>query len=150
MLDEMELRLSALRALRNEQKRREVEREAREQAEKDKTAIAAFASTLQRTLLPPALPVVPGLELACHYHTASVHDVGGDFYDVFPVDASRWAFFLGDVCGKGSPSATQLSCLGPDRYATPPLPLRPLPPQIALCAGQMPTEDRKALLFIGG
>ncbi|MFF1542254.1 PP2C family protein-serine/threonine phosphatase [Streptomyces sp. NPDC058291] len=106
VLDEMELRLSALRALRDEQKRREVERAAREQAEKDKTAIAAFASTLQRTLLPPALPVVPGLELACHYHTASVHDVGGDFYDVFPVDASRWAFFLGDVCGKGPEAAT--------------------------------------------
>jgi sigma-B regulation protein RsbU (phosphoserine phosphatase) len=106
VLDEMELRLSALRALRSEQKRREAERAAREQAEKDKTAIAAFASTLQRTLLPPALPVVPGLELACHYHTASVHDVGGDFYDVFPVDGSRWAFFLGDVCGKGPEAAT--------------------------------------------
>ncbi|MFJ4526263.1 PP2C family protein-serine/threonine phosphatase [Streptomyces sp. NPDC088810] len=120
VLDEMELRLSALRALRNEQERREAEsrhaqteraraeaeRAAREQAEKDKAAIAAFASTLQRTLLPPALPVVPGLELACHYRTASVHDVGGDFYDVFPVDGGRWAFFLGDVCGKGPEAAT--------------------------------------------
>ncbi|MET7458668.1 SpoIIE family protein phosphatase [Streptomyces sp. NPDC005574] len=120
VLDEMELRLSALRALRDEQERREaesrqaeteraraeVERAAREQAEKDKAAIAAFASTLQRTLLPPALPVVPGLELACHYRTASVHDVGGDFYDVFPVDGERWTFFLGDVCGKGPEAAT--------------------------------------------
>ncbi|MGV9884651.1 PP2C family protein-serine/threonine phosphatase [Streptomyces sp. NPDC003006] len=120
VLDEMELRLSALRALREEQERRaaesrhaemeraraEAERAAREQAEKDKAAIAAFASTLQRTLLPPALPVVPGLELACHYRTASVHDVGGDFYDVFPVDERRWAFFLGDVCGKGPEAAT--------------------------------------------
>ena len=79
---------------------------AREQAEQDKAAIAAFASTLQRTLLPPALPVVPGLELACHYRTASAHDVGGDFYDVFPLDGDRWAFFLGDVCGKGPEAAT--------------------------------------------
>ncbi|MFD5129760.1 PP2C family protein-serine/threonine phosphatase [Streptomyces olindensis] len=120
VLDEMELRLSALRALRDEQERREAEsrhaeaeraraeaeRVAREQAEQDKAAIAAFASTLQRTLLPPALPVVPGLELACHYRTASVHDVGGDFYDVFPLDGGRWAFFLGDVCGKGPEAAT--------------------------------------------
>ncbi|MEU5579236.1 GAF domain-containing SpoIIE family protein phosphatase [Streptomyces huasconensis] len=120
VMDEMELRLSALRALRDEQERRaqeswhaeieraraEAERAAREQAEKDKAAIAAFASTLQRTLLPPALPVVPGLELGCHYRTASVHDVGGDFYDVFPVDQGRWAFFLGDVCGKGPEAAT--------------------------------------------
>ncbi|CAL9278835.1 PP2C family protein-serine/threonine phosphatase [Streptomyces sp. SudanB182_2057] len=120
VLDEMELRLSALRALREEQERREAEkrhaeaeqaraeaeRAAREQAEQDKAAIAAFASTLQRTLLPPALPVVPGLELACHYRTASAQDVGGDFYDVFPLDGGRWAFFLGDVCGKGPEAAT--------------------------------------------
>ncbi|MBB6417824.1 PP2C family protein-serine/threonine phosphatase [Streptomyces sp. AK010] len=113
VLDEMELRLSALRALRDEQARREAERRhaeaeraAREKAEQDKAAIAAFASTLQRTLLPPALPVVPGLELACHYRTASTHDVGGDFYDVFPLTGGRWAFVLGDVCGKGPEAAT--------------------------------------------
>ncbi|MGW2033237.1 PP2C family protein-serine/threonine phosphatase [Streptomyces sp. NPDC001811] len=113
VLDEMELRLSALRALRDEQARREAERQhaeaeraAREKAEQDKAVIAAFASTLQRTLLPPALPVVPGLELACHYRTASAHDVGGDFYDVFPLDGDRWAFVLGDVCGKGPEAAT--------------------------------------------
>lgn len=102
VMDEMELRLSALNTLRSE-------REARERAEKDKAAIASFASTLQRTLLPPALPTVPGLELACHYHTASVHDVGGDFYDVFPLNSGRWAFFLGDVCGKGAEAATVTS-----------------------------------------
>ncbi|ORT54868.1 GAF domain-containing SpoIIE family protein phosphatase [Streptomyces sp. CB03238] len=123
VMDELELRLSVLRTLRHEQRRREVERlhaeleheraqaerAAREQAEKDRAAIAAFASTLQRTLLPPALPTVPGLELACHYHTASVHDVGGDFYDLFPVDKGRWAFFLGDVCGKGVEAASVTS-----------------------------------------
>ncbi|MFF4490701.1 PP2C family protein-serine/threonine phosphatase [Streptomyces sp. NPDC001544] len=120
VMDEMELRLSALRALRHEQQQREAqsrhaeaereraeeERAAREQAEKDKAAIAAFASTLQRTLLPPALPTVPGLELACHYSTASAYDVGGDFYDIFPLGDGRWAFFLGDVCGKGAEAAT--------------------------------------------
>jgi sigma-B regulation protein RsbU (phosphoserine phosphatase) len=106
VMDEMELRLSALRTVRQEQQSAEAERAAREQAERDKAAIASFASTLQRTLLPPALPTVPGLELACHYHTASVHDVGGDFYDVFPVPAGKWGLFLGDVCGKGAEAAT--------------------------------------------
>ncbi|MGQ5608247.1 GAF domain-containing protein [Streptomyces sp. EKS3.2] len=70
VLDEMELRLSALRVLRDEQARREAEkrhaeaeraraeaeRAAREKAEQDKAAIAAFASTLQRTLLPLPFP----------------------------------------------------------------------------------------------
>ncbi|MFF7449607.1 MULTISPECIES: SpoIIE family protein phosphatase [unclassified Streptomyces] len=106
VMDEMELRLSALRTVRQEQRAAEAERAAREQAERDKAAIASFASTLQRTLLPPALPTVPGLELACHYHTASVHDVGGDFYDVFPLPAGKWGMFLGDVCGKGAEAAT--------------------------------------------
>ncbi|MFE0800359.1 PP2C family protein-serine/threonine phosphatase [Streptomyces sp. NPDC058812] len=109
VLDEMELRLSALKAVRAEQERRKVQEEARARAERDKAAIAAFASTLQRTLLPPTLPVVPGLELACHYTTASPQEVGGDFYDVFPLDSSRWAFFLGDVCGKGPEAAAVTS-----------------------------------------
>ncbi|MFJ4972892.1 PP2C family protein-serine/threonine phosphatase [Streptomyces sp. NPDC088755] len=109
VLDEMEMRLAALNALRTEQERRVEQEEARERAERDTAAIQAFASTLQRTLLPPALPVVPGLELACHYATASPQDVGGDFYDVFPLDGKRWAFFLGDVCGKGPEAAAVTS-----------------------------------------
>ncbi|MFD3328862.1 PP2C family protein-serine/threonine phosphatase [Streptomyces sp. NPDC058701] len=110
VLDELEMRLSALNALRTEQERRIEQEEARERADRDKSALEAFASTLQRTLLPPALPVVPGLELACHYATASPQNVGGDFYDVFPLGGKRWAFFLGDVCGKG-PEAASLTSL---------------------------------------
>ncbi|MGW5401384.1 PP2C family protein-serine/threonine phosphatase [Streptomyces sp. NPDC003952] len=107
--DELEMRLAALNALRAEQERRIEQEQARERAERDTAAIQAFASTLQRTLLPPALPVIPGLELACHYATASPKDVGGDFYDVFPLDGTRWAFFLGDVCGKGPEAAAVTS-----------------------------------------
>ncbi|MFJ6722628.1 MULTISPECIES: PP2C family protein-serine/threonine phosphatase [unclassified Streptomyces] len=110
VLDELEMRLAALNALRTEQERRIEQEEARQRADQDKNAIQAFASTLQRTLLPPALPVVPGLELACHYATASPQNVGGDFYDVFPLGGKRWAFFLGDVCGKG-PEAAALTSL---------------------------------------
>jgi sigma-B regulation protein RsbU (phosphoserine phosphatase) len=123
VMDELEMRLSALRAVRHEQElrqaqarlaeaervRAETEQAARRRTEQDKAALAAFASTLQRTLLPPALPAVPGLELSCHYHTASVHEVGGDFYDVFPLDGTRWVFFIGDVCGKGAEAATVTS-----------------------------------------
>jgi phosphoserine phosphatase RsbU/P len=112
VMDEMELRLSASPAVRAEHRRAEAEHRraeaehtARAQVERDKAAIAAFAATLQRTLLPPVLPAVPGLELACHYHPASPRDVGGDFYDVFRLDARRWGFFVGDVCGKGAAAA---------------------------------------------
>ncbi|MFJ6699954.1 PP2C family protein-serine/threonine phosphatase [Streptomyces sp. NPDC091272] len=109
VLDAMELRLSGLRLLRGEQQRRKAQEEARVQAEQDTEAITAFATTLQRTLLPPALPAIPGLELACHYQTDSPRDVGGDFYDVFPLGGQRWAFFLGDVCGKGAEAAVVTS-----------------------------------------
>ncbi|MER7112473.1 PP2C family protein-serine/threonine phosphatase [Streptomyces sp. NPDC000229] len=109
VLDAMELRLSGLRLLREEQERRKAEEEARARAERDTEAITAFATTLQRTLLPPALPPVPGLELACHYQTDSPRDVGGDFYDVFSLGGQRWAFFLGDVCGKGAEAAAVTS-----------------------------------------
>jgi len=111
VMDELELRLSALRMLRVERELVDVEHAARERAERDRSEIAAYASTLQRTLLPPALPEVPGLEAACHYTTASVHDVGGDFYDVFPLGAGRWAFFLGDVSGRGAPAAALTSLI---------------------------------------
>ena len=114
VMDEMELRLRAAQAVRAEHRRAEAEHRraeaehtARAQAERDRAAIAAFAATLQRTLLPPALPAVPGL--ACHYHPASPRDVGGDFYDVFRLDARRWGFFVGDVCGKGAAAAALTS-----------------------------------------
>lgn len=102
VMDQLELRLSALTIVRRE-------REMRERAEQSEATITAFATTLQRTLLPPALPRVPGLELACHYHAASVRDVGGDFYDVFALGDGRWAFFLGDVSGHGADAAAVTS-----------------------------------------
>ena len=102
IVDELELRLSAMHLLR-------LERELREQAERDRAEIESFATTLQRSLVPPALPRIPGLELAAHYRTASAREVGGDFYDVFPLTGGRWAVVLGDVCGKGAAAASLTS-----------------------------------------
>ncbi|MGW6547434.1 PP2C family protein-serine/threonine phosphatase [Streptomyces massasporeus] len=84
--------------------------EARRQAEADRARLADALAVLQRSLVPDSLPAVPGLESAVHYHTASPDQLGGDFYDLFPVAGNRWAFFLGDVCGKG-PEAASLTSL---------------------------------------
>jgi len=78
---------------------------AREEAESERSRVHALAATLQRTLLPPRLSPPSGMEVAAYYHPASVDDVGGDFYDVFPLGAGRWALFLGDVVGKGVDAA---------------------------------------------
>jgi len=78
---------------------------ARRAAEQEQARVTELARTLQRTLLPPVLPAVPGLSVAAHYHPASVDQVGGDFYDLFPLPGDRWGVFVGDVCGKGAPAA---------------------------------------------
>ena len=71
----------------------------------------SIARTLQRSLLPPALPTVPGLDVAARYVAAGAgHEVGGDFYDLFELDGGGWAAVLGAVCGKG-PEAAALTAL---------------------------------------
>ena len=70
-----------------------------------------IARTLQQSLLPRAMPEIPGVHLAARYRAAAEgQDVGGDFYDVFPIDATRWGIAIGDVCGKG-PEAAALTAL---------------------------------------
>jgi serine phosphatase RsbU (regulator of sigma subunit)/PAS domain-containing protein len=67
---------------------------------------AAIAHELQEGLRPPELPLVPGLELATLYRPAGeLNDVGGDFYDAFPVQ-DGWAVCIGDVAGQGARAAT--------------------------------------------
>jgi len=67
---------------------------------------AAVARTLQRSLLPPVLPDVPGIDIAARYVAAGEgNEVGGDFYDCFPTRDGDWAVVIGDVCGKGAEAA---------------------------------------------
>ncbi|MEU6106151.1 PP2C family protein-serine/threonine phosphatase [Streptomyces flaveolus] len=82
---------------------------ARQESERERARLRQLATTLQATLLPPALANVPGLEVAAHYHIASIDEVGGDFYDLFPLAAGTWGLFLGDVCGKGAAAAAVTS-----------------------------------------
>ncbi|KUN35244.1 SpoIIE family protein phosphatase [Streptomyces olivochromogenes] len=82
---------------------------ARQEAEREREELKRLNATLQRTLLPPALVNVPGLDVAAHYHIASTDKVGGDFYDLFPLASGTWGLFLGDVCGKGAAAAAVTS-----------------------------------------
>src|SRR5450631_3513381 len=67
---------------------------------------AALAQTLQESLLPPRLPVIPGLQVAARYVAGGTGaEVLGDFYDVFPSVRGSWGMVVGDVCGKGVPAA---------------------------------------------
>ncbi|MGE2717071.1 PP2C family protein-serine/threonine phosphatase [Mycolicibacterium litorale] len=101
-MDHLDLRLATLGAVRTG-------RATREEPREDTTTVADYAAALQRSLLPPSLPNVPGLSVAAHYHPAAAARVGGDFYDVFALDGARWAFFLGDVEGHGTAAAAVTS-----------------------------------------
>ncbi len=79
---------------------------AKQRAEFAEAEAKVLAQTLQRTLIPPDTPEIPGLELAAHYRpSGSGSEVGGDFYDIFQIGEDDWALVLGDVCGKGVEAA---------------------------------------------
>ncbi len=65
-----------------------------------------IAETLQRGLLPPPLPHIPGWSAAAMYRPAGAeNEVGGDFYDAFPVRGG-WMLVIGDVTGRGARAAS--------------------------------------------
>ncbi|MFL5823579.1 MAG: SpoIIE family protein phosphatase [Solirubrobacteraceae bacterium] len=75
------------------------------------TARREIAETLQRSLLPDAVPAIPGWSVATMYRPASVSDeveVGGDFYDFFETPEG-WIVLLGDVTGRGVEAAAMTS-----------------------------------------
>lgn len=64
------------------------------------------AARIQHSILPrefPPFPDHPELEIFAEMLPA--REVGGDFYDLFRIDASRVGVAIGDVSGKGVPAA---------------------------------------------
>ena len=64
------------------------------------------AAKIQSDALPPVAPEFkdhPGLNLRASMNTA--REVGGDFYDYFPIDDHRICILIADVSGKGTPAA---------------------------------------------
>ena len=69
-------------------------------ARADRVAVAA----LQQSLLPSALPVIRGAQLAARY-VPGRGVVGGDWYDVFVLPSGELGVVIGDVAGSGLPAA---------------------------------------------
>ena len=67
------------------------------------------AGEIQRTLLPRAVPDVPGLSLAVYSEPS--REVGGDFYDFIPFSDKQLGVAVGDVVGKGIPAALTMASL---------------------------------------
>ncbi|MDH6218956.1 SpoIIE family protein phosphatase [Streptomyces pseudovenezuelae] len=70
------------------------------------------ALTLQRSLLPSHPPVIGGLEVASRYQPAgATTEVGGDWFDVIPLDGCKTALVVGDVMGSGINAAATMGRL---------------------------------------
>jgi serine phosphatase RsbU (regulator of sigma subunit) len=70
---------------------------------------SAVARTLQSSLLPEAIPEIPGWDIAALYRPAGHEsEVGGDFYDFWEV-GEDWLMMIGDVTGKGVGAAALTS-----------------------------------------
>ena len=78
----------------------QIVRQRRQQAE------MASAAAIQRAMLPSGLPtsLIEG-RFDIHIQIKPAREVGGDFYDIIPLDENRIAITVGDVCGKGIPAA---------------------------------------------
>ena len=88
----------------------------RKALEDERDRIAArernIAAQLQDALQPPLPSFVPGLEIGSFTRPALQEaQVGGDFFDIFPLDKELHAVVIGDVSGKGLAAAAQLALI---------------------------------------
>ena len=88
--------------------RKEMEEKLSLQAARDHEV----AETLQRSLLPEALPKIDGVQLEARYLPAAQEArIGGDWYDAMELDDGRVAVVVGDVVGHGLRAATVMGQL---------------------------------------
>ncbi len=75
-----------------------------------------IAREVQLSLLPRHLPKVQGYQIVASIRTAT--EVGGDFYDVLPLEENRYLFIIGDVSGKGTSAAFYMAqCISLFRFS---------------------------------
>jgi serine phosphatase RsbU (regulator of sigma subunit) len=74
-----------------------------------------IAHTLQHALLPDKLPTLQGAEASARFEPGERGvEIGGDWYDVIPLEDQRLLVVVGDVSGRGLRAATTMASL---RYA---------------------------------
>lgn len=99
LVREVPARQAASDAPDSERRRRALERELEDEHR--------IVTQLQVSLMPDRLPSIPATDLAAGFRPAGEgHEIGGDFFDVFPLGPECWMLVIGDVCGKGAEAAS--------------------------------------------
>lgn len=62
---------------------------------------------LQKSLLPGALPALPGYAMAVHYAPST--RAGGDYYDFFELPEGKVGLWIADASGHGAPAAVLMA-----------------------------------------
>lgn len=73
------------------------------------SVLREIADRLQLAVRPPAMPTLEGWRFTASYSSAGRASVGGDFYDVIPLQDGRVALAIGDVMGRGVQAAAAMS-----------------------------------------
>ena len=108
-----------------------------------------IASQIQQTLLPKSLPDLPNVAVAGS--TFACHSVGGDCFDVIPLEGGRLGFFVGDVAGKGISAALLATLLQGVFFttATMDLPLPDICSRVNKYLSERTADSRYATVFYG-
>jgi serine phosphatase RsbU (regulator of sigma subunit)/anti-sigma regulatory factor (Ser/Thr protein kinase) len=105
----------------------------------------SIAETLQRSVLPMALPRLDGVQIAARYLPGTQDiDVGGDWFDAVELSDGRLALVVGDVVGKGVHAAASMGQL---RNALRAFSVERLKPQSALAKLDLLASDELDTTF---
>src|SRR5258708_5899524 len=112
LLEILQKQIALGRERRESQRRAAEEARAREEAlihQHEQEREIGRAKALQGKLVPRANPQMPGYEIASAWQSARL--VGGDYFDILPLDEKTLGICIADVAGKGMPAALLMSNL---------------------------------------
>jgi phosphoserine phosphatase RsbU/P len=112
LLEILEKQIAFGRERRESRRRANQERQAQEEAIhhlQEQEREIAEAKAIQEKLIPREIPQLAGYEIASSWQSAGA--VGGDYFDVLPLDEETLGLCIADVAGKGFPAALLMSNL---------------------------------------
>jgi sigma-B regulation protein RsbU (phosphoserine phosphatase) len=112
LLEILQKQVSLGRERRESRLREAQEARARKEAllhQQEQEREIAEAKAIQEKLLPREIPQMPGYEIASAWQSARL--VGGDYFDILPLDETSLGICIADVVRKGMPAALLMSNL---------------------------------------